>query len=151
MLGRDHPVLRAQAQIVDFPLSTSLQELAQVLPVLMEAYNGVGLAAPQVGQSYRMLAMTQWRGTRKNNEYIGDAVLINPRIVEHSDARVIGEEACLSLPGEYGDVSRRKRVRVRYMTPQGKERVQKYTGFTAVVVQHEIDHLDGVLFVDKTV
>ena len=74
--------------------------------------------------------------------------MINPRILEVSDETAIAEEGCLSLPGEWGKVHRPKKVIVEFMTPKGQKTVMKFADFEAREIQHEIDHLDGVLFTD---
>jgi peptide deformylase len=75
--------------------------------------------------------------------------MINPQILEYSKTTQTAEEACLSVPGIFGEVERYQWIKVKYQTPQGKEVTKKLSGFNAVVVQHEIDHLNGVLFTDK--
>jgi len=80
---------------------------------------------------------------------VDDEVLVNPVIVERSGIERIGEEGCLSLPGAVGQVARDAKIRVEWRTPRGEEKSEIFEGMAAVVIQHEIDHLDGVLFVDK--
>jgi peptide deformylase len=102
--------------------------------------HGIGLAAPQVGVSARVIIAS-----------IGESrmtTLINPRILR-SDGAVWGEEGCLSIPGLYGDVERAIVVEVEAMDIEGKPVKYLLEGMAARVVQHEIDHLDGVLFIDK--
>jgi methionyl-tRNA formyltransferase len=109
-----------------------------------------------------MIAVTEWKEekTKQRNtsskhpkkvkkEIIGEYVMINPEILEHSTTTQITEEACLSIPNVFGEVQRFQRIKVKRQTPQGKTITKKLNGFNAVVVQHEIDHLSGVLFTDK--
>jgi peptide deformylase len=77
--------------------------------------------------------------------------MINPEILQHATATQITEEACLSVPNVFGEVERFQWIQVKYQNAQGKEIIKKLTGFNAVVVQHEIDHLNGILFTDKVI
>ena len=110
----------------------------------MYAAPGVGLAAPQVGISKRVIVVDAAR--------TGDAPepmqMANPEIIEASSERSTVEEGCLSLPEHFAEVKRPERVRVRYLDRENEIREQEMDGFLATCVQHEIDHLDGVLFVD---
>jgi len=107
---------------------------------IMKLANGVGLAAPQVGIGQRILVMAP-NGMRP----VG---LINPVIVK-AEGEMIGEEGCLSIPGLYGDVKRNAYVEVEALDRKGRTYTYKFEGLAARVAQHEIDHLDGVLFIDK--
>lgn len=109
---------------------------------------GVGLAAPQVGILLRMITVYLPADFEKEGEPEHDYTLINPEIVK-SDGRVMGYEGCLSIPGWTGDVPRAKRVTVKAIDLNGKQTRLKLEGWIARVVQHEIDHLDGILFVDR--
>ena len=134
-----------------------MEDFADILLALMYEYDGVGLAAPQLGKNIRMIAVTQWKETKEKNkkkctkELIGEYIMINPEILEYSKTTQKTEEACLSLPDLFGDVERFQWIKVKYQTVQGKENTKKLSGFNAVVVQHEIDHLNGVLFTDKII
>jgi peptide deformylase len=75
--------------------------------------------------------------------------MINPIIIDKSKETILWEEACISLPNCTGIVKRHKNIHVEFLTPEGKKQRQKYKDFNAVIIQHEIDHLDGVLFMDK--
>jgi peptide deformylase len=77
--------------------------------------------------------------------------MINPVIMQKSDEKFLFEEACLSLPGKRGEVLRHRHIKVSYQTTDGKHHTKKLSDMSAVIIQHEIDHLDGVLFVDKVV
>ncbi len=106
--------------------------------------NGIGLAAPQVGVSRRIVVIDLSFGEAVDNIL----PMINPEIIS-AEGECSMEEGCLSLPGIYEDVVRPERVQVRYQDPAGKEIEIKADGLMARVIQHEADHLDGILFVDR--
>lgn len=110
----------------------------------MYAANGIGLAAPQVGVLKRVIVVDV-SALDAPNEPIR---LADPEILWHSDDAVVGEEGCLSLPDQYADVKRPSRIRVRYLDHENEIRELEADGLLAKCIQHEIDHLDGVLFVD---
>jgi peptide deformylase len=110
----------------------------------MYAAPGIGLAAPQVGALKRVIVLDIDREDTKT----GPLFMANPEIVEASDEDVIYEEGCLSVPDHYSDVARPSTVRVRYLDRDGKKQELDCEGLLATCVQHEIDHLDGVLFID---
>lgn len=115
-------------------------------------YDWVGLAAPQIWELQRIIAVTYWKEEGENGENIsqtGEEVMINPVIISKSKEKFIFDEACLSVPGQNGDVFRHRTIKVQYQTADGKTHTKKLSNMNAVIVQHEIDHLDGVLFVDK--
>ena len=101
---------------------------------------GIGLAAPQVGLPHRILVMDDGNG--------GAQALINP-VIENRSGTIREEEGCLSLPGVFGVVERTKTITVRAMDADGKPVSLEATGLKARIVQHELDHLDGVLFIDR--
>ena len=147
-------ILRSKSENVDI-FDDEIKEFAEILLDLMYAYDWVGLAAPQVGKNVRVIATTQWKEERKWNKtkkhIIWETAMINPEILEHSEEMKKGEEACLSVPGLCWDVERWTRIVIRYQDKKWKTRVQKYTWFSAVVIQHEMDHLDWILFTDKVI
>lgn len=110
----------------------------------MHAANGIGLAAPQVGVAERVIVVDVTRPDEPSDPYR----MVNPELLWHSDEQVTAEEGCLSLPDQYAEVTRPARVRVRYLDETGTERELEAGGLLARCVQHEMDHLDGVLFVD---
>jgi peptide deformylase len=150
----NNKILRKKSEQVDI-FDDEIKEFAEILLDLMYAYDWVGLAAPQVGKNIRVIATTQWKEVKKwrktNKEIIGETAMINPEILEHSEEKRKWEEACLSVPWLCGDVERWTRIVVKYQDKKWKNHVQKYTWFSAVVIQHEMDHLDGILFTDKVV
>ncbi len=132
----------------------SIRALVQDMLETMYASNGIGLAAVQVGVHKRILVMDVEHGsdrypdTEASEGKSTPLVLINPEIVESSAEQNVYEEGCLSFPGQYAKVERPKRVTVRYLDTQGKEQHLHADGLLATCVQHEMDHLNGVVFVD---
>ena len=126
----------------------ALHELVQDMLDTMYDAPGVGLAAPQVGVSLRVAVTdVDWRseeaeGTRNHK------VWINPEFLWKSEETDMNEEGCLSLPEIYGDVERPNAVRLRWYDLNGKKHEEDFTGFQAVALQHEFDHLDGKVFID---
>jgi peptide deformylase len=110
----------------------------------MYAAPGIGLAAPQIGELKRVIVLDIDREDVKT----GPLFLANPEIVEASDEDVTYEEGCLSVPEHYSDVVRPAKVTVRYLDRDGKKQEMACEGLLATCVQHEIDHLDGILFID---
>jgi peptide deformylase len=105
---------------------------------------GIGLAAIQVGEPLRMLVLD----LAKEDEPKAPQIFVNPEIVEGSDERSIYEEGCLSIPDYYAEVERPAKVRVKYIDRDGKAQEVAAEGLLATCLQHEIDHLNGVLFID---
>jgi len=134
-------VLRRKASPVE-KIDDGVRELIRNMAETMRQASGVGLAAPQVGDSRRVIV------AEVPQENSGLIALINPVIVESSGISEY-EEGCLSVPGISAKVKRAAEVVVEGLTPDGKQMRKKYTGLLATVVQHEIDHLDGILFVDR--
>ena len=127
-----------------------LTALASAMQATILARNGVGIAAPQVYVSKRVIIVA----SRANLRYpdapdMPAVVMVNPEILEKSDNTILGEEGCLSMPDERGMVARAEMVKVRYFTLEGEPIETVFHGFPARIVQHEIDHLDGVLFVER--
>ncbi|MHA3050137.1 peptide deformylase [Acinetobacter sp. ANC 4641] len=142
--------LEAAAVAQDELNSDWLKQLALAMQATMLARNGVGIAAPQVYISKRVIIVA----SRPNPRYpdapdMPAVTMINPEIIEYSTETCWGEEGCLSVPEQRGQVERAYAVKVRYFTVQGKQVEQSYEGFPARIVQHEIDHLNGILFVER--
>lgn len=125
-------------------VDTGLQKLANDMLETMHEAPGIGLAAPQVGVLSRLIVMDC---TPKDQEP-EPMVLFNPKVVWVSDAMNTYSEGCLSIPDQYEDVTRPAEVQVQYLDIDGQEIDQHFDGLWATCVQHEIDHLDGVLFID---
>jgi peptide deformylase len=140
------PVLRRKADPVE-RIDDDLRRLAgDMLETLADA-EGVGLAGPQVGASRRLIVVHP--PAARGEEREGPRVLVNPEVVAAEGPEVTGEEGCLSIPGIYEDVKRRERVRVHAQDLDGEPVEIAADGWVARILQHEIDHLDGVLFVDR--
>lgn len=132
------PILRRKAQPVP-AVTPEIRELISDMVETMYHSVGIGLAAPQVGISLRLIIV--------DNEQ-GNGPLMNPVITARGGS-VLGEEGCLSLPGIFGMVERSEWVRVEALDGEGQPRSFEARGLRARVIQHEIDHLDGVLFIDR--
>jgi peptide deformylase len=139
------PILRRHARDVR-AFNHRLHEVAEAMIEVMEEEGGVGLAAPQVGIEERVLVARKMDAPDDNDAR--PVVLVNPEIVERSRETWAFEEGCLSIPGIRGEVTRPERVTVRYRDVDGKSHTIDIEGMFARVVQHEIDHLDGKLFID---
>jgi peptide deformylase len=128
------PALRTSCEPFDFATGNA-QELAEDLITTMEHYNGLGLAANQVGIGLRVFVL-------RGDPY----AVFNPKIVDTSSQEVMLDEGCLTYPGLYVKVKRPSMIRVRFTDINGQTKTEKYTGMTARIFQHEIEHLDGGLF-----
>ncbi len=124
------------SEVVSDETKTLVEDLIQT----MHVENGIGIAAPQIGVHKRVIIVD--RGT-------GPEAYVNPKIVSSSLRKVESEEGCLSVPGIYGMVTRHKKVKVKAQKLDGTTVTLKEEGLPAIIFQHEIDHLDGVLFIDK--
>lgn len=138
-----HPALKAKARRVGPADADAVRALVPRMFAAMYAAPGIGLAAPQVGVGLRLAVVDLMPDDKP-----APMVLINPQVVGASDETATREEGCLSLPGQYAEVTRPARVRVRYQDEAGATREVEAEGLLAACLQHEIDHLDGVLFVD---
>ena len=126
----------------------ALHELVQDMLDTMYDAPGVGLAAPQVGVSLRVAVTdVDWRSEEAEGKR-NHKVWINPEFLWKSEETDVNEEGCLSLPEIYGDVERPNAVRLRWYDLNGKKHEEDFTGFQAVALQHEFDHLDGKVFID---
>ena len=147
------PVLKRKAHTVakfDKDLHTLLDDMVET----MREAPGVGLAAPQIGLSERIIVIEYYE--REEDEEVEDApkkvwAMINPEIVKSSPEMVMGVEGCLSIPGLVGEVERNEQVWVKGMNRHGKPMKVKAKGWLARIFQHEIDHLNGVLFTERAV
>jgi peptide deformylase len=143
------PILREKGRRIK-SFDAALRKLVEDMFETMHAHNGVGLAAPQIGQSIRLL-VAELEPDRQEGEKGFKVALCNPELVKASDEMETGVEGCLSIPGWIGEVPRHVSVTVKGQTPEGKEVRIKAENYYARVLQHEIDHLNGVLFTDRIV
>jgi peptide deformylase len=143
-----HPVLRRPADPVPDPTAPQIRSLVADMIETMADANGAGLAAPQVHVPLRVVVfhVPEERARRENEEPAPLTALINPEIVALTDEKIEGWEACLSVPGLAGKVPRYSRIRYSGLTPEGGLIEREVQGFHARVVQHECDHLDGILY-----
>jgi peptide deformylase len=149
---RGEDILKLKAALVaDAEFNSEwLMALASAMHATMLERNGVGIAAPQVYISKRVIIVASRPNPRYPDAPEMDAVvMVNPEILEFSQATCLGEEGCLSIPEQRGKVERAYAIKVRYFTVQGEQIEQSYEGFPARIVQHEIDHLNGILFVER--
>ena len=145
-----NPILRQQAKPVKKITDKKLQQLIDSLTKTAATANGVGIAAPQVSQSYRLFIVASRPNPRYPNAPLMEpTAMINPRIVAHGDEIVKDWEGCLSVPGFRGLVPRYKTVEVEYTTRDGRIQRQILTDFVARIFQHELDHLNGLVFLDR--
>jgi len=146
--NRERPVVKIPAEVlrqvapdVSKITKKTLMLIDDMMRIMRKA-NGVGLAAPQVGVLQRIIVI--------HPEGMKPTALINPKIIK-LEGEQIGQEGCLSIPGLYGDVKRAFYVEVEALDRRGRELIYELEGMPARIAQHEIDHLDGVLFIDKVI
>lgn len=137
------PRLKTVASRID-AVDDDIRRLMDDMLETMYAAPGVGLAAPQVGVSKRVIVAD----VARSGEPPQPMQMANPEIIQASSERSVFEEGCLSLPEHFAEVKRPERVRVRYLDRENEIREQDMEGFLATCIQHEMDHLDGILFVD---
>ena len=144
---KDDEILTKKARKIEV-IDEKIKELAEDMLDTMYANDGIGLAACQVGMLKSMVvydvAYVDEKHPKKEPH-----VLINPKITEHSKTLVNVEEGCLSFPNVFDNVVRYEKVTVEYTDLDGKNKVKKAKGIEAVCIQHELDHLDGIVFLDR--
>lgn len=142
IITQPNPILRKKSVDVNLKeiISREFRRLLSSMLKTMVETDGVGLAAPQIGKNIRLIAI---------NSKDGAFCLINPKIIKKSWATELDQEGCLSIPGIFGKVRRHKKVTLIYYDRNGKKIKLTAQGLMARVMQHEIDHLNGVLFIDK--
>ena len=145
-----NPILRQKAEFVEDVHSDGIQKLIDDLLVTVKDANGVGIAAPQVAMSHRVFIVASRPNLRyPNAPKMEPTAMINPRIVDFSNELVKDWEGCLSIPGIRGLVPRYQTIEVEYTDRYGKLRSQQLTDFVARIFQHEYDHFEGLVFLDK--
>lgn len=144
-----NPFLREIATEVKDIHSEKIQTLIDELIIITKQCHGVGIAAPQIGESYRIIIVASYPNIRYPDAPIMSPIaMINPRIISHGEEIVMASEGCLSVKGKKGDVPRYKNIMIEYTTRDGNVQQQEYNNFVARIIQHELDHLNGILFVD---
>ncbi len=149
IVGSKDPVLRKPSKAVakiDRKILRLIRDLTDTLARQKDP-EGVGLAAPQLGVNLRIFVMV------KGKEIVP---VVNPEILAVSKKQIAKKkkghsilEGCLSLPNYYTPLKRAEKVKLKYLTPDGKEKIEEFTGFSAQIVQHEVDHLNGIMFIDR--
>jgi len=147
----DNPLLRQKAAEIADPQDPKLAVLVDNMLTTMLASDGVGIAAPQVGWPLRVVIVA----SRPNPRYpdapeMEPVIMVNPVILSRSSELEEGLEGCLSVPGDKRLVMRHHTVEVCWHDLEARRQQQSFTGFIARIIQHEVDHLDGILFPDRT-
>ena len=127
-------------------VTPELRTLAAFMMGTMQIEKGVGLAAPQIGENIRLLVFDCVNITMIAMD---SAFMFNPVIVDKGEELTVAQEGCLSFPKKFVDVKRYKTIKVKYLDIAGRWMVRSYSGIAARVIQHEIDHLDGITMFDK--
>lgn len=144
--GANENILRTRCENV-MEFNGELLKLVESMKKMMIKSKGVGIAAPQVDINARVFIFTKNVDQEHKRNEILEA--INPEVLNVSNESILGEEGCLSLPGVFGNVRRPAECLVRYKNAEGVEFTETLKGFDARVFLHELDHLNGVLFIDK--
>ena len=141
-----HPDPRLKKVAAEVPdLSDALRKLADDMLATMYDAPGIGLAAPQIGVNERLIVLDC---VKEKGEAPRPVIMFNPQVIASSDEKSVYEEGCLSIPDQFADVTRPAEVTVRWMDRNGNEQQEDFAELWATCVQHEIDHLDGKLFID---
>ena len=143
-------ILKHKAIAVDNILSTECQQLIETMMTAVDEAGGVGIAAPQIQHGVRIFIMC----SKPNRRYpdaplMTPTAIINPEILHHSTKKVKGWEGCLSVPKLRGFVPRYEHISVKYFDRQGQVQHREFDGFIARIFQHELDHLNGLTFIDR--
>jgi peptide deformylase len=150
ILRYPHPVLKKICHRVEI-IDAAIQNLVLDLLDTMHAGPGsVGVAAPQIGVTLRICVVDVSASRHGKDNHHGQLCMINPEIVAREGAAIM-REGCMSVPDYTGDVERATSITVRFSEPDGKLREIAASGFEAVAIQHEMDHLDGILFLDRII
>ncbi|MFA6458334.1 MAG: peptide deformylase [Patescibacteria group bacterium] len=142
--GEQNPILRQKSVAVS-QIDKKLKKFLKAMAETMLAKDGVGLAAPQVGVNERIVVLN----LRIDKKKWQTVALVNPVILDASVATICDDEGCLSLPGVVGEVERFATATVKFLDENGATRILELEGLNARAIQHEIDHLDGMLFIDR--
>ncbi len=143
ILTEPNPFLRQKSKKVDL-VDDSIRSLMDDMLETMYAAPGIGLAAIQIGVPKRVIVIDLARENEKKNPLY----FVNPEIITNSKTDASYEEGCLSVPGQFAEISRPDKCKVKFLNYQGEEKIFEADGLLATCIQHEIDHLEGVLFID---
>ena len=156
LVAQNHPALHTIADEVpqDEITSARIKKILKDMRTALDAYNvsgfnGVAIAAPQIGVSLRIFLVHSTSTDKKEKGLIPDLVAINPKIIKLSKKKHVVGEGCLSVGDEYGAVKRSTHATIRAFDADGNEYERGASGLLAQIFQHEVDHLDGILFVDR--
>ncbi len=158
ILQKESRALRQNAKPVADPKNTDIKNLVEKMAEAMFAEpDGIGIAAPQIGKRLRIFLVAKEAAVKNADELRSDVsprkkeylVFINPVMKNTSSKKEKDVEGCLSVRGLYGEVPRAEKITIEYLDESGKKRQRGASGLFARVIQHELDHLDGVLFIDK--
>lgn len=144
LTGENNDILRAKSILIK-KFDAELKKLVKAMKETLIAQNGLGLAAPQIGKNIRLFVL--FLDYKTDDQRI--VTMINPRIISRSDEMEIDQEGCLSLPGIWGNVVRYRDIVVEFSDVEGTRQILLLSGLNAREVQHEYDHLEGILFIDK--
>ncbi len=145
-----HPVLRSVATPIVDVHAPDVQQLIDDLIATVQQSNGVGIAAPQVGQSLQLMIVASHPSPRyPHAPQMAPIAMLNPRIIDYSRTTVKDWEGCLSVPGRRGLVPRYQSVTVQYVDRTGQPQQTELTDFVARIFQHEYDHFQGLVFLDR--
>ncbi|WP_373479767.1 peptide deformylase [Geminocystis sp.] len=144
-----NPILRKIATEISDIDNPQIQTLIDDLILITKKNYGVGIAAPQIGKSCRLMIIASYPNIRyPDAPLMQPMAMINPRITNHSEEVVEAMEGCLSVKQKRGRVTRYRDITVEYLTRNGDYQRKEYNNFVARIIQHELDHLNGILFVD---
>ena len=143
LLHPNNILKKVSLSVDDFGAAAFRELVGNLKTTLLEKENGIGLAAPQIGVNLRVFVVKDEEGRM--------TILINPQIRKSSPQMKCSEEGCLSFPGRHELVRRSMEVILRFLDEGGKVQVKTFSGWMARVVQHEVDHLDGILFIERMV
>ncbi len=136
-----NPILTKPCQPIINPTDLKIKQLITEMTQAMRAHDGIGLAAPQIGKNIRLFLVEIDHNLM---------VFINPEIQKLSGKEIRMEEGCLSFPGKYLPIVRPSKVKIKFINATGQKQIIKATGLLARAIQHEFDHLEGILFTERT-
>jgi len=146
----DNKYLRTKSEPIT-KITQDIIDLSEDMLGLMYENDWVWLAAPQIWRDIRMIVVTSRKETKKWPELASETVMINPELIEKSNEMIVSKEACLSVPNVEWNVKRHKNITVEFTTLKWDRKTKKLKDYNAVIIQHEIDHLEWILFTDKLI
>ncbi|MCK9272460.1 peptide deformylase [Candidatus Gracilibacteria bacterium] len=150
-IGKNNEILRTVSQEIRQDEIKKYSKIGEEMVKFIKnsSNGGVGLAAPQIGISKRLICVSLLKSY--NDDNFKTIFMINPKIIEKGEKLCIDEEGCLSVPGEILKVERPDEIKLFFLDTKGKENILFLKGIASRIVQHEIDHLDGILFIDRII